>query len=686
MHVAGDERALGRRWSALWHAFTVLCVAGAGAAFYVPAVRKAGVWPAPLDDVYIHFDFARSIALGRPFEWIPGNGYSSGATSLLYPFVLAPGYLVGFRGAWLGVFAALVAGACLVDLCRSLRALVGPSPRWVSFLLPPLVLCVPLVDWSLFSGMEVALFGAVLGRALCAVRRVERAAPEGRGRAQWRAGALAALLVAVRPEAVAIAVPLAVAAGHAAGSLGAIGSLARAGGPAAALLAAQAAANRAFTGEWAAAGAIRKLLTSDPFATRLDTAIEVLKNLIALRTQAFDAALGGWPYSAVLPVLLGAAIVDRRSRRLGVSLAVGAAGMLVLVAFNSTARYQNWRYAVPSLLMLLSGAALGAAALARRGAPRLVTARGPLLGAAALAAGVIAIVAPGRAFERQIDHFARASANIREQQAEAGLRLAARSPLPQRVFLSDAGAIPYFSGLPALDGLGLGGFRGLPFARASVHGVPAVVELMERMEMADRPDVLAVYPSWWVGLADVFGRRFDGVRIADNVICAAEEKVLYDADLSALAPPREGRPGAVDELDVADLVAEREHAYEVPAPRGGWVVGAVLALADGERRFDAGRVVPQGREERFRVRAGVACGAARLLLRTDGGPPQRIKVAVERERELRSEVEVAVGERPADRWTEVAAPLDDVRGGDVVRVASVMGAFRDFHVWLVCDR
>jgi len=30
---------------------------------------------------------------------------------------------------------------------------------------------------------------------------------------------------------------------------------------------------------------------------------------------------------------------------------------------------------------------------------------------------------------------------------------------------------------------------------------------------ADRPDVLAVYPSWWRGLADVFGTRFDGVRI-----------------------------------------------------------------------------------------------------------------------------------------------------------------------------
>src|SRR6185436_5918592 len=73
--------------------FAVFVTAALAAAFYVPALRRTGPWPAPLDDVYIHFDFARSIAQGHPFEWIPGNGYSSGATSLVYPFVLAAGYL-----------------------------------------------------------------------------------------------------------------------------------------------------------------------------------------------------------------------------------------------------------------------------------------------------------------------------------------------------------------------------------------------------------------------------------------------------------------------------------------------------------------------------------------------------------------------------------------------------------------
>ena len=130
-------------------------VLGVAAAFYVPALRRTGVRPAPLDDVYIHFDFARSIAQGHPFEWTAGNGYSSGATSLVYPFVLAIGYFIGFRGVWLGVVAAGLAVASVIDLCRSLRVLArvaGRTPRWVPLLFAPLVLCVPLVDWSLFSG------------------------------------------------------------------------------------------------------------------------------------------------------------------------------------------------------------------------------------------------------------------------------------------------------------------------------------------------------------------------------------------------------------------------------------------------------------------------------------------------------------------------------------------------------
>src|SRR4051812_48020036 len=142
-------------------------VAAVAAVFWTPALAASrGYFPAPLDDVYIHFDFARSLARGHPFEWLPGNGYSSGETSPLYAVVLAAGWLVGFRGRMLGVWAAIVAVLATASFVRSAQTIARPCSRWIAGGIAVLVLSVGIVDWSLFSGMELATFAAALGRAL----------------------------------------------------------------------------------------------------------------------------------------------------------------------------------------------------------------------------------------------------------------------------------------------------------------------------------------------------------------------------------------------------------------------------------------------------------------------------------------------------------------------------------------
>src|SRR5690606_35427477 len=138
-----------------------------GVLFWVPALERArGHFPVPLDDVYIHHAFARSLAQGSPFEWIPGNGYSSGETAPLYAIVLALGWLVGFRGPWLGAFGALVAVASLAFVVRAVHALVRPAPPLLAWALAALPFSVPLLDWTFFSGMEVALLAGALAAAL----------------------------------------------------------------------------------------------------------------------------------------------------------------------------------------------------------------------------------------------------------------------------------------------------------------------------------------------------------------------------------------------------------------------------------------------------------------------------------------------------------------------------------------
>lgn len=659
---------------ALWYAFVVLAL---GLAFWLPATRRTGGhFPVPLDDVYIHFAFARSAALGHPFEWSIGNGYSSGGTSLTYPLVLAPGWFFGFRQEHLAYFAAFVTCVCLWDVCCSVRTLIPPSSRWLPWIVPLVFLSVPLADWSLYSGMETALFAAVLARFVKATHRALHIEASLRRAAQASAGVWGALLVATRPEAAAVVFPMGIAIAYGARSLGVFGSLTRTLAPMFLFLAAQAGANWALTSEIGQAGAVRKLVGTNPYWSPAEMAIDVLKNLIVLQTQAFDNALGGRPWSLVLLGLVLASIAIRRTRLLALPLTLGAVGMLLLVSLNTTARYQNFRYAVPSILVCLVIALVGLSRLSSQG--RMGR------GVSAIVAALL-IFAPVKHFPKQIDHFARASANIEGQQVTVGKRLAQQTPKPRRVFVGDAGAIPYFSGIDALDGLGLGGYHDLPFARASVHGVPAVIELIERLPDTERPDVLAIYPSWWPELAASFGKEMFTVHIDDNVMCAAPDKVVYAADWSLLMPAHETRPGPrdEDEIDIGDLVSERAHAYVFAKPKAGWVIGTALKDASGQTRYDAGRIIPEGRTESFVVATGLSRGPAALVLRTDAEAPTKIRIEVMRGSEQVFQEKRVIAARLGDHWNEPRIELSDIGGGDTVRITALNNAWRHHHAWIL---
>src|SRR5215470_2506538 len=96
----------------------VLVVVVAG--LYVHAVRTmAGSFGFPLDDSYIYLTYARQIGRGRPFTYFDGSGFTAGATSMLWPIVIAPLWAIGFRGTLLapvvfGLCAALLAGTAML--------------------------------------------------------------------------------------------------------------------------------------------------------------------------------------------------------------------------------------------------------------------------------------------------------------------------------------------------------------------------------------------------------------------------------------------------------------------------------------------------------------------------------------------------------------------------------------------
>ena len=175
-----------------------------------------GSWSAPLDDVFIHFDFARSTAEGRPFEWVNGNGYSSGSTSLLYPFVLAAGYALGFHELELMQWAGMVACVSVFALLLALRRAFDGLPWWAPYLLPFALLGVGALSWALFSGMEVAFFMALWGGAFVTWKGLMDApATSATGSLLGRCAALGlwgGLLAATRPEAAVTVALLALSA------------------------------------------------------------------------------------------------------------------------------------------------------------------------------------------------------------------------------------------------------------------------------------------------------------------------------------------------------------------------------------------------------------------------------------------------------------------------------------------
>lgn len=764
--LRSTDRALFAVWAAA-------CTLVSARLFYGYMLKQTGgEWSAPLDDVFIHFDYARATARGHPFEWTDGNGYSSGNTSLTYPFVLAAGWLAGFTGRDLMKWAAIVAMVSVFGTLLAARRLFIEHPKddWgraSSYLLPPVFLGVGALDWSLWSGMEVSFFLATWAIALVCWQRLERT---GSSRDAWLLGLAGALMVTTRPEASLTVGVFGLAAAAVVrrrdGTRRALWLLVRAGLPGGVMLVLQSIANKAFTGEWSANGAIVKLALNNPYMTAEDKLADWLGNVryASLRNLDYHFAdirgeIAGdlvpdawgphnplvylsrtWWWAGVVPLAIALLpLVFPRTRRVALVVWAQIVFWVCLVALNGQVRWQNERYVMPAVAWMLVMAALGVSVACRRRAK--ARGRGPVLrpgivwsviagalvvqtvgvltrppgpphfrfawtfaivvGAAVYlligwwrsvrmaAVGLLLVLAYDHQIPKMRDQkffFGRAARNIRDQHVTLGKYLGELEP--RRVLVGDAGAILYESDRPGLDIIGLGGYHALPFARAGVHGLPATIELIEHIPIDDRPDVLAIFPTWWGVLplwfaSDVM-RRFP---VEGNVICGGYEHVVYKADWRLLGtgqamrwtPPRPEKLRA--EIDVADLVSERAAGYAFDRPNNGWTEMRVLPDPEDTRRdlFDAGRRIALDRSESFGVRGLVLGKAAHLVVRTAQENATRVRVRVDGREAGTLELECTGG------WQDsvFVLPGELVRGD--VRISLTNegpGDFVDYHLWL----
>jgi hypothetical protein len=656
----------------------VVFFASFGFAFVWPAWRACGAFPAPLDDVYIHADFARATAHGHPFEWVAGQGYSSGETAPLYAFLLAPGTWLGLDDERIVAFAFALAVVALALAANKVGALVrtsvGVTPGLalgVAASTGLLWLSVGTIDFTFFSGMESAVFFACAVAGLAAAEQ-SRLRTVGRKRAALHAGAWGAAMVLLRPEAIVLVVLFALLAGRGARSMRVWPMLLRAALPGAFATAAVLVANRIWTGDYASAGARLKLLGSNPFLDDVTRAKELVLNLLSFYWKVLLAEVGPVGLTTML-ALVGFGIWARRTRHATFACAFGGLAFALLVSTNGAARYQGFRYYAPALALFTVGCALGASALGHALRARAI---GPLL-----LAGLALVTMPRAAEARR--YFARASANIHEQQVTMGKKIARELPQSAIVMVGDAGAIPFFSKRTSIDALGLGGYLERPFVRAAVHGEAATLELLEHLPHATRPTHLALYPNWFPLTTGLFGKEIGRVTIEDNVICGGPTKVLYEAHFDALGdgdavdagfpPPSIGVP--IDTIDFADVESELAHATRLPTPNGGYTVGKVARVGAGTTvRFDGGRILGHGREVSFVVRGVGAPRTRTLVVRGDEGG---FRLEVEPSREC----ETLTAEKSPGAFTHARCEVF-VGDGDRIALRASDGEARVFHAWI----
>jgi arabinofuranosyltransferase len=504
----------------------LLLLAGAAASLrYLLAeiARLKGALGFPLDDSWIHLQFARNLARGLGLSYNPGHLVTGSTaplwTALLSLLFLLPGNVVVWTKA-LGI-ALHLAG---IEATRRLARELGLSAGFAA-LAAGLTLATSWLVWSALSGMEIPLF-ILLSLWGMILHLRERAAPE---RLPLSAGLLAVAALA-RPEAM--------------------------------LLLGLAFVDRflVFTGpegerRWRAPSP-RTLLLAAAFAVcALAGPCLFYRWAGGSVLPTTWAAKGGGGAHGVLPnqrYLVNVLSLFFQPQPWMTLLA--GAGALTLAARLGTLRERGllpalWLFSLPLAYSVLTPGPtqmLGnfgryyfplfpvLAILGVLGLEKPVRALGTLLSPSLrmplAALGLAFLFAPTLAnLFRGESFYVQNVANVEESDVAVARWLAARVPPGAVLAVNDIGAIKYLLPNPIVDlaSIATPEIR-REVQRAVAAGMPwndAMVAAVERR----RPDYVVIFPSWVPGIAqDSRFRPVHHLEIQDNITMGGSEIVVYD--------------------------------------------------------------------------------------------------------------------------------------------------------------
>lgn len=479
--------------------------------YEISAWRAAGALGFPLDDAWIHAQFARNLANGEGFTYT-GDRWVAGSTSPAWTLLLALGYLVT-RSATL---SAKLIGVLLHVGCGLLAArlvLVLTANRVLAAACAAVVLAVPAMVWGAVSGMEIGLsVAATLAGMYLYLSSASQSRREAAAFAMLSAACLA------RPETFVI---LAVTALHATWRGPTLHARLRTAAIAAIVAAAVIGPLIVF--DYATTG--RPLPTtfyakSGPGLVRAvtDGDSPQLRKLVTVSGPDAVKQLGDTFFEQFGPFawIVLAGFVTAFTGRLRSSGAPLIAAAIILTAYAmglvapQRLKPENFRYTAP--LIALS-AVLATAGLS--GAWSVLSGRAVRAGVVALAIVVVSWQAAAA-----VSVYSVSVKNIQELHVALGKWLRTHIPAGGLVAVNDIGAIAFFSGHRIVDLEGLVSPEALAFPRAE-RGIG--------FTSATKPDYVAVFPSWHPDIAsrpDLFQEVYR-TSIPDNVVSAGDTIVVY---------------------------------------------------------------------------------------------------------------------------------------------------------------
>ncbi|WP_018331759.1 hypothetical protein [Actinomycetospora chiangmaiensis] len=610
----------------------VLALLTALAVVVVNAAHNQGRFVPPLDDVYIHLQYARQIGLGEFLRYQAGAPRTTGASSLLYVLLLGAASVVVPSGLLL--YAAVAFGVVCFVATVVLVALLGRelgSRRTGTAAAALTAVCGPLL-WGVTSGMEVALVAVLVAGLLLAFVREQP-------RRRFVATPLVALPLAVtRPEGLVLV--LVVLAGAVVTLLRgrrrpAVGkALLLVLPPVAAL--AQFGLYRLVTGSAENSGVVAKSWFSRP----LGSPLEVVDRVDTTATTALEL-IGGLTTTAVagpgvaILAAIGLAAVGSRRRVLAGVLALGLAGVLLAVATLQTALWHDGRYLQPFLPVVVLLAVLGVRAVGRA-ASDARSGRVLTTGLVAVLAAFALVSAPTWAL-RQGEQ----AAGIRESAVSVAQWIRGNTPPDAVVAVNDVGAVAWFSDRRVVDLVGL---TTPGFARPAIEGSGAMYEQLAHLPPAQRPSYFSIFDdTQLVPVGELSRARILGDEPVTSFDLKSPERdggpfggicqtaggcpviSVWRADWSHVGSgdlPDEAVPGRiVDRVNVGDLADEAAHGYGVDRALVGVADQTEVRNQDvaGRVVVDSGRHVVGG--EHFTLRGLTPGRPVTLTARVDAREP-----------------------------------------------------------------